>query len=167
MRSSKLLEEAGKRPRGTPTRREGHACPRFELNARCNEYDMYMHMIIQIQMLQHTLKHNWVSILLDSGASCSVINKEHSPIQPIKGTQLVNADGRTTSPFGTVIIPVTLGNLHVEQMFIILDNLSTPFIPGCDFLTKHNLIMDFSQQTVYHADDPSFMLNMPVKKLNP
>ena len=66
-----------------------------------------------------------------------------------------------------MVEPVTLGNLHVEQMFIILDNLSTPVILGCDFLTKHNLIMDFSQQTGYHADDPSFMLNMPVKKLNP
>ena len=57
---------------------------------------------------------------------------------------------------------VTLGNLQVDHKFIVLDTLSTPVILGCDFLTKHNFIMDFSQQAVHHSNNPSFKLDMPL-----
>ena len=44
---------------------------------------------------------------------------------------------------------------------MVLDNLSMAVILGCDFLTKHNFIMDFSQQAVYHSGDPHFKLEIP------
>ena len=55
---------------------------------------------------------------------------------------------------------VILGNLQVDYIFIVLDTLLMPVILGCDFLTKHNVIMDFSQQVLYHSDNPSFKLGM-------
>ena len=42
----------------------------------------------------------------------------------------------------------------------------TPVILECDFLTKHNLITDFSQQAVNHSDNPSFKLHMPLVKMS-
>ena len=61
---------------------------------------------------------------------------------------------------------VTLGNLQVDYKFIVLDTLSTPVIQGCDFLTKHNFIMDFSQQAVHHSNNPSFKLDMPLVRMS-
>ena len=61
---------------------------------------------------------------------------------------------------------VTLGSLQVDHKFIVLDTLSTPVILGCDFLTKHNLIMDFSQQAVRHSNNPLFKLDMPLVRMS-
>ena len=110
-----------------------------------------------------------MSILLDSGASCSVVSRKHTSsnlVQPIEGTQLVNADGRATSPCGTSVMAVVLDNLQVDHTFIVLETLSTPVILGCDFLIKHSLIMDFSQQAVYHSHNPSFKLDMPLVRMS-
>ena len=61
---------------------------------------------------------------------------------------------------------VTLGRLQVDHKFIVLDTLSTTVILGCDFLTKHNLIMDFSQQAVRHSNNPLFKLDMPLVRMS-
>ena len=52
--------------------------------------------------------HNTV-ILLDSGASCSVLPKTHIPfehIQPENKIRLLNADGRTLLPTGAAQVNV-------------------------------------------------------------
>ena len=56
---------------------------------------------------------------------------------------------------------VNLGELQVDHKFMVLDTLSTPVILGCDFLIKHNLVLDFSQQAVYQTDNPSFRVDIP------
>ena len=170
--SPELLEEAGKQPRGY-THTSSRACPWFELCAHIKEY------VPSITHTQSTpnvaayikgkIGNHSVSLLLDSGASCSVVKKDYTSgnlVQPIEGTELVNADMRTTSPCGTLVMAVILGNLQVNHKFIVLDTLSTPVILGCDFLTKHNLIMDFSQQAVHQPNNPSFKLDMPLVRMS-
>ena len=170
--SPELLEEAGKWPRGH-THMSSRACPQFELSARIKEYvPSITHTQATINVaayIKGRIGNHSVSLLLDSGASCSVVRKDYTSgnlVQPIEGTELVNADGRTTSPCGTLVMAVILGNLQVNHKFIVLDTLSTPVILGCDFLTKHNLIVDFSQQTVHQPNNPSFKLNMPLIRMS-
>ena len=110
-----------------------------------------------------------VSLLLDWEASWSIVRKDYTSgklAQPIEGTQLVSTDGRTISPCGTTVMAVILGNLQVYHKFIVLDTLSTPVILRCDFLTKHNLIVDFSQQAKYYSNNPSFTLDMPLVRMS-
>ena len=62
-----------------------------------------------------------LDILLDSGASCSVIRSEYvNPIDldPLRDIRLTNADGRELAPLGTTTMRVNLGNL--EQIRILL-----------------------------------------------
>ena len=85
------------------------ACPRSLLSARSEEYVPTIRHTQSIPNVAAYVKgkigNHSSSVLLDSGASCSVICKEYisnNPVQPIEGTQLINADGRTL--------------LHVEQL---------------------------------------------------
>ena len=87
-----------------------------------------------------------VEMLLDSGASCSVVHKDYvSPrdMDPVGLVKLLNADGRSLTPVGTTSLKVNLGNLTALQTFIVVEHLSAPVILGCDFLTKQGLVMDF------------------------
>ena len=67
------------------------------------------------------VNHQEVQMLLDSGASYSVVSKKHikvqeiSPGQPI---QLVNADGRDFTPLGTSRMTISLGKLHISKLHI-------------------------------------------------
>lgn len=91
--------------------------------------------------------HN-IEVLLDSGASCSVIRKEYvnpKDMTPLYNIKLVNADGREITPLGTIIMKVNLGNLVTDQSFTVVENLSAPAILGCDFLTKVGMIIDFQR----------------------
>ena len=73
---------------------------------------------------------------------------------------MINADGRSVSPIGTATVNVSLGNLYVEHSFMVLDELSSTAILGCDFLTKHNLVIDFSQRKAYCSGNPNFQLEL-------
>ena len=102
-------------------------------------------------------------ILLDSGASCSVISNKYisvEQLQPAEGIQLINADGRSVLPTGTAKVNVCLGTLHTSHSFMVLSELSSMVILGCDFLTKHNLVIDFSQGVAYSSTTPNFQLKL-------
>ena len=43
---------------------------------------------------------------------------------------------------------------------MVLDELSSTAILGCDFLTKHNLVIDFSQRKAYCSGNPNFQLEL-------
>ena len=98
-------------------------------------------------------------ILLDSRASCSVISNKHisvEQLQPAEGIQLINADGRSVFPSGTAKANVCLGTLHTSHSFMVLNELSSMAILGCDFLMKHNMVIDFSQNVAYSFTTPTF-----------
>ena len=86
--------------------------------------------------------------------------------QPIEGTQLINTDGRSTSPCGTNVMSVNLGELQVDHKFMILDTLSTPVILGCDFLTKHSVRNKSQKLVSCFLDNQTFcrfLIAVPLK----
>ena len=48
--------------------------------------------------------------------------------------------------------------LHTSHSFMALNELSSMAILGCDFLTKHNLVIDFSQGVAYSSTTLNFQL---------
>ena len=98
------------------------------------------------------INNQQTQLLLDSGASCSVISREHvklDNILPEEGTQLINADSRSFTPLGTTSITVTLEQFSVNHTFFVVNKLSVPVILGCDFMSKHGLVLDIQSRTAY------------------
>ena len=69
--------------------------------------------------------------------------------------KLVNADGRGLSPSGVTTMRVQIPNLTTTQKFVVVERLSAPAILGCDFLTKHGLIIDFDKGTFSSRKSPT------------
>ena len=103
------------------------------------------------------------AILLDSGASCSVISKPHvyrTVIEPIHTVRLVNADGGDITPRGVAIMTIGLGKFSAKHKFVVVDHLSTPVILGCDFLMRHGYVLDFQQCTYHRSQNPEEVLQL-------
>ena len=109
------------------------------------------------------LNNKTVKMLLDSGASCSVVLADYacqSEIKPMPSTKLVNADGRNISPLGSITTSVTLGDFSVKQSFIVVEHLSTPVILGCDYLTDNGFVLHFKQGVFHRTDNPDQKLQL-------
>ena len=94
-------------------------------------------------------------ILLDSGASCSVMQADRSLQADLvkSGTiTLINADGRKLTPLGTITVSLDLGIITVDHTLVVVEKLSTPVILGCDFLTTHGVTLDFKANTFHTAN---------------
>ena len=108
-------------------------------------------------------------MLLDSGASCSVVRQDYvSPtdLEPLGSVQLVNADGRGLTSVGLTTMRVELNSLVATQTFVVVERLSAPAILGCDFLTQHGLILDFGQGTFHQGDPQSVGGNLSLQPQN-
>ena len=107
---------------------------------------------------QGQLNNQAVDILLDSGASCSVVCRDYvrpGNLGAMGPEKLVNADGRGLSPSGVTTMRVQIPNLTTTQKFVVVERLSAPAILGCDFLTKHGLIIDFDKGTFSSRKSPT------------
>ena len=94
--------------------------------------------------IQGRVGDHQLNILLDSGASCSVIRREYvapKDLYPPGNIRLTNADGRELAPLGTTTLRVNLGNLEADQSFTVVENLSAPAILGCDFLKRVGIVI--------------------------
>ena len=121
------------------------------------------HLRSAVAHVEGKINNHSTLILLDSGASCSVISNKYisvEQLQPAEGIQLINADGRSVLPTGTAKVNVCLGTLHTSHSFMVLNELSSMAILGCDFLTKPNLVIDFSQGVAYSSTTPNFQLKL-------
>ena len=104
---------------------------------------------------QGQLNNQAVDILLDSGASCSVVCRDYVRPGNLRAMGPVNADGRGLSPSGVTTMRVQIPNLTTTQKFVVVERLSAPAILGCDFLTKHGLIIDFDKGTFSSRKSPT------------
>jgi len=68
--------------------------------------------------------------------------------------KLVNADGSDLVPIGTVVMRLNIGGIQADHLFTVVDHLSAPVILGCDFLTKHGVVIDFAQCTFSGTKNP-------------
>ena len=85
---------------------------------------------------------------LTSGASCSVVCSKYillADVQPLTSITLINADGSGLFAFGTTLAQIALNGLDTHRDSIVVNDLSTPVIMGCDFLSKDEILLDFSK----------------------
>ena len=97
-----------------------------------------------------SINGQYTDILLDSGASCSVVHCNLIPpdhVQPRTPIGLINADGSNLTPVGITTAQVILNGLNTPHNFIVVERLSVPVILGCDFLFKNSVILDFGRST--------------------
>ena len=76
-----------------------------------------------------------------------MIHKDYVPSKDIKSLtlmKLVNADGSDLAPLGTLVMKVSVGDIQTDHPFIVVDRLSVPVILGCDFVTRHGVVIDFN-----------------------
>jgi len=101
-------------------------------------------------------------MLLNSGASCSVVHSEYvlsNEVKLINSTTLINANGSKLPLVGTITAHITLNDLDIPHTFIVVDSLSSPVILGCDFLLRHHVTLNFGNGTFYcesfYCESPS------------
>ena len=79
-----------------------------------------------------------------------------------KGLKLVSAAGELILVIGEVVVPVSVGTLHVDHNFVVVHSLITPVILGTDFLHKHGIVLDFTTTpvTIQNTNPPP---NIPIE----
>jgi len=73
-------------------------------------------------------------MLLDSRASCSVVDKDLATVdgmEPMGPMKLTNADGRGLTTIGRTTMRVTLHGITTSQTIVVAEHLSAPAILGC------------------------------------
>ena len=88
--------------------------------------------------------------LFDTGATCSCIS--YKTFQKIitnkkiinEKIQVVQADGHSLDPIGTVELGIQLGKEQFKYKFIVCKNLKTPIFLGLDFAAYHKIGFDWN-----------------------
>ena len=151
---TQLQEQAtGKWPRGHPNPASWGCTPTL-VSARTTQH---IPAYITGKINDHPTQ-----LLLDSGASCSVISKKHiniDKLSPENSIQLISADGRSFMPLGTSLATITLGEFSASHTFLVVEELSVPVIMGCDFMSKHGLVLDI-QGGMAHLSGTQHRINL-------
>ena len=91
-----------------------------------------------------------IKFLLDSGAAISVINYNvvrDTPITPIH-TRAISANGSPLDVIGETVADIILGDLTVNQKFVVVRNLTVECLLGADFLQAHGAVLDCCNHTL-------------------
>lgn len=110
--------------------------------------------------------------LLDSGASVSAIaentfnvlqqnlkNGQSLNILPVNGVTVSTAlRAKSKKVTSQVLLPFSIANFDADCIFLVVPNLSTPFILGDDWLSKYNVILDYQ---TYMVKFPGWNLQCP------
>ena len=111
---------------------------------------------IQTAVITGNIGHSTIEVMLDSGSSISLL-AQSSVAQmtnivenPVPRTLLKTASGIPLPTVKYVTASVLIQNMEtpVQHNFFVVHDLITPAILGVDFLQHHNLVLDFSEQTV-------------------
>ena len=135
------------------TRRAGDTYSQASIDARHIECVPTLSDTIKSKAayIQGKVNDHYLDILLDSGASCSVMHDEYvipTNLDPPQAIRLTNADGREIATLGTTTATVNLGNLEINHKFTVVSELAAPAILGCDFLKKQGIVIDFQKNIV-------------------
>jgi len=87
---------------------------------------------------------SYLTVVLDTGASLSLIRESCLPTawkkgtveRPHPGMKIVDANGNRVKPTAVVLLYVQVGRSTVRQRFLVVPNLSVPCILGCDFIDR-------------------------------
>ena len=89
-----------------------------------------------------------VEVMIDSGSSISLVRgsltSDHKLDTAPRDQQLVSAAGEPIPIIGQITLPIQLGGLKVDHLFVVDRSLITPVILGIDFMHKHGLVLDFT-----------------------
>ena len=78
--------------------------------------------------------------------------------------QFINTNGRSALPSETDKKNIRSGTLYTSHSFMVLNEMSSTVILGCDFLMKYNLVIDFSQGIAYSSKTPTLQLRAQWKQ---
>ncbi|XP_022180235.1 uncharacterized protein LOC111040601, partial [Myzus persicae] len=111
-----------------------------------------------------TIEGEEVTLLVDTGATISVLTKEvvdiitqknpKIPQLPVTGIQISNAVGKKICKVSKQIFcECKIGNIYMQTDFIQVENLNEKGIIGADILRKYSAQIKFSEQTVQFKID--------------
>jgi len=114
--------------------------------------------------IQCTIEGEDVTLLIDTGATISVLTKEvvdsitnknpKIPQLPVTGIQISNAVGKKICKVSKQIFcECKIGNEYIQTNFIQVENLNEKGIIGADILKKYNAQIKFSEQIVQFKID--------------
>ena len=97
-----------------------------------------------------------VETLVDSGAQKSAISFAFSQKLPISENAIldktkkycISVNGKTVTSVFTVILPIAFGTKVISHNFEVIKDLINDVILGVDFLKKHRITLDFSQDVL-------------------
>ena len=86
--------------------------------------------------------------MIDSGSAISLVRgsltSDHKLNAAPQDLQVVSAVGEPICILGQITLPIHLGGLKVDHLFVVVQSLITPMILGIDFMHKHDLVLDFT-----------------------
>ncbi|TPP61407.1 Retrovirus Pol polyprotein from transposon 17.6 [Fasciola gigantica] len=106
-------------------------------------------------VVEGLLNGKGAKLLIDTGASCSVINRSLAKIShlvPLNG-RLIAANGTFMPILGQVAGSVSIGRCTVQHQFLCAD-VAWDAILGMDFLRAHRIVIDFDRQLLVINERP-------------
>ena len=110
-----------------------------------------------------------MTFLLDSGAAISVVRLDtltselKSQITTTGLTAPVGADGSPLDMVGQVKVQVTIGNIHAEQVFTVVNTLTVDCLLGSDFLIAQEVVIDYKKGTaLIKGNEIPFTMNQGI-----
>ena len=102
-------------------------------------------------------KDKEINALLDSGSNVNIVSLElfKDIPRPLKtnidsrhNTKVTVADGRIVKAVGKAKVKVCIAGTHQWLEVSVLPNLSVQLILGTEYMTKHNVVLDFGKMSV-------------------
>ena len=125
--------------------------PRNKNNQLCN--------FLQVKILNRNC-----NALIDTGAGRSIISKQwcdklHLDLENLQNDDLsilINADKGHIKVWGTVQVPICINGISVMHRFLVIDNLISKILLGCDFLIKCEAKIDLKHRIISFFEDSVF-----------
>jgi len=140
-------------------KREGDV-PRGKLTSLISKSPMHTVVVattkIHTAVIMGNIGHTTLEVMLDSGSSISLLAQSSISQminiidKPVPEILLKTASGVLLPTVKYITTSVLIENMEspVQHDFFVVSDLIAPAILGLDFLQNHNLVLDFSEDTV-------------------